>query len=399
MVAPNRISCVGVFVLVLVGVACSTGTGIELEEVGAPAAPGSGQPNLAAGADGKLYLSWIEPGQDAGHSLRFSTFSGTGWSRPRTIATGADWFVNWADIPSMEALKDGTLAAHWLVKGGTGTYAYDVWISLSHDGGETWRDPVRLHRDGTATEHGFVSMLPATEQSFGVFWLDGRETGHEGPMTLRHASVDRDGVVGPESVVDDSVCDCCPTDASLTDDGGLLVAYRDRTPSEIRDIRMMRLGERAWSTSVAVHADRWLLPGCPVNGPAVASAGDHVACAWFTAPEKTKRFVRVAFSSDGGRTFAPPVEVSGPSPLGRVDTVLLEDGSALVSWLEERDDAAAVLLRRVYPSGELTPTHQAAVTSNSRSSGLSRLARSGDSIVLAWTEAGDPSRIRTALVH
>jgi hypothetical protein len=37
----------------------------------------------------------------------------------------------------MVALPDGSLAAHWLVKSGSGTYAYDVNISRSFDGGKT----------------------------------------------------------------------------------------------------------------------------------------------------------------------------------------------------------------------------------------------------------------------
>jgi hypothetical protein len=41
--------------------------------------------------------------------LRFAERTATGWSEPRTVASGADWFVNWADVPSVIRLANGTL--------------------------------------------------------------------------------------------------------------------------------------------------------------------------------------------------------------------------------------------------------------------------------------------------
>ena len=94
----------------------------QVRELPAPAGRGSGQPNLAVAPDGRVYLSWIERLGEGGFSLRFALKEGDGWSAPRVIAEGANWFVNWADFPSMVALPDGSLAAHWLVKSGSETF-------------------------------------------------------------------------------------------------------------------------------------------------------------------------------------------------------------------------------------------------------------------------------------
>ncbi len=92
------------------------------------------------------------------------------------IAEGAGWFVNWADFPSLIALPDrlagGTLAG----EDGSGTYAYDVNVARSGDGGKTWSEPLVPHRDGTQTEHGFVSLFAAPGNLLEAVWLDGRET-------------------------------------------------------------------------------------------------------------------------------------------------------------------------------------------------------------------------------
>jgi hypothetical protein len=369
----------------------------ELNEIDCPAAPGSRTPNLAVGLDRNLYLSWIEP-LASGHALRFSTWSDGTWSQPRTVASGDNWFVNWADFPSMAATEDGTLAAHWLVRSGSESYAYDVHIAFSNDGGVSWSDPTRPHRDGTKTEHGFVTFVPAAEGKFEVVWLDGRNTAREppGPMTLRCATVSADGELSSEALIDERVCDCCSTDALRTSDGVTIVAYRDRSPSEIRDISVSRLTESTWSTPRTVHADNWEIGGCPVNGPALARAGDVVAVAWFTAARDVAA-VLVAFSRDGGRTFGPPIRVDDGEPLGRVDLVPLDDGSALVSWLERTEDGARVLLRRTRPSGALESTLVAS-TSESRSSGFPRMVRHKNGVFLAWTAPGEPTRIRTAML-
>ncbi len=368
-----------------------------VSEIASPAAVGSGEPNLTVGDDGRLYLSWIEPFDD-GHALRFAVREGAGWSAPRTIATGRDWFVNWADFPALAALGDGTLAAHWLAKSGPGTYAYDVWLAVSRDGGETWSEPVRPHGDGTRTEHGFVSLVPAGDR-FGVAWLDGRETAAQppGPMTLRYTTLDREGRVGQERLIDERVCDCCQTEVVRTADG-LAAFFRDRSTGEIRDIYVALGSGDDWSESRAVHDDGWKIAACPVNGPAAAASGDDLAVAWFTVAAGGEGQVKLTFSGDGGRSFGSPLRVDGGNPLGRVDLLLHDDGSALVSWLE-LGETAEIRVRRVEPSGALGEPRVAVTTSGARSSGFPRLARLGGEVFLAWTAAEEPAQVRTGVLR
>ena len=224
--------------------------GPAVEAIASPAAAGSGGPHLAAAADGSVVLSWLEPDGQA-HALRFATLDGAAWSAPRTLARGEDWFVNWADFPSVVPLADDLWAAHWLVRRAEGGYAYDVAVSLSRDRGRSWSPPLNPHRDGTPTEHGFVTLFP-WQGGAGAVWLDGREmlasghghdhghagarqTAHGGGMTLRTALIGADGALREEALLDGLTCDCCQTDVALTD-AGPVVFYRDRSAEEIRDI-------------------------------------------------------------------------------------------------------------------------------------------------------------------
>src|ERR1700752_2168351 len=132
------------------------------------------QPDLVVAPDGRLLLSWVEPRQH-GHALLFASFDHGQWSAAQTIARGDDWFVNWADTRHLAVTEDGAVWAHWLQKSAAATYAYDVAMTRSGDGGKTWAKPVLANDDGTPAEHGFVSLWPASRDALGAAWLDGRE--------------------------------------------------------------------------------------------------------------------------------------------------------------------------------------------------------------------------------
>ena len=373
---------------------------LAFDSIASPAAPGSAEPNLAVASDGRVYMTWLEPA-DSGHALRFATLDGKQWSQAQTIRAGRDFFVNWADFPSIEVLDEGRLAAHWLQRTGTGTYAYGVRISQSADGGRTWSAPVRPHRDSSQSEHGFVALW-REGRVLGAAWLDGRKTvseapshGHGGEMMLMSTTIDANGRLGAEVALDQRTCDCCQNSAAITSNGPI-VAYRDRSPEEIRDIYVTRRVGGQWLPGAPVHADGWKINACPVNGPSIDAEGRRVAIAWFTAAGDSAR-VKLAFSDDAGATFGPPIRIDGGVPAGRVDVALLQDGGALVTWIERiGGDTAAVRVRRVARNGRASAPMVVAQSSAARSSGFPQMAITGQDVVFAWTVPGRPSAIRVA---
>lgn len=364
--------------------------------VKSPAGNNSAEPFLFTDETGEVFLSWVEQG-DSRSTLQYSMLSANGWTEPTTIASGKQWFVNWADYPMM-ALNKGKFIAHFLDKSGEGTFAYDVKLTTSSDG-KAWSTPTILHDDGKQAEHGFVSLLPYGD-NFLVVWLDGRNTvmenmdhheGHHGSMSLRAAVIDPTGAKLKEWELDNKTCDCCQTTAVLTA-AGPVVIYRDRSDEEIRDMAIVRLVNDAWTQPELINDDQWKIAGCPVNGPRADASGNYLVVAWFTASENQPK-VNVAFSSNNGESFSKPVLVNKEQTIGRVDVILLDEDNAIVSWIE----GAAINAMRISKDGTTGRPVQIAKTSEARSSGFPQMTRNGDEIVFAWTDV-EAKTISTAQV-
>jgi len=371
-----------------------------VSEIKSPAPPGSGQPNLTVAADGRVFLSWIEPDTPQGYVLRFSVRGAQGWSAPKTIARGANWFVSDADVPSLAVLSDGTLAADWFVASvGPRSEAYDVNLVLSKDGGTTWSKPLMPHRDGKKRQHGFVSLLPTPDAKLAAIWLDGRNmpSEEEGDMALMYTTIAANGTLGPETQIDNRACECCKTSMTATADG-LVAVYRDRSDKEIRDISIVRYANGRWSQPQALTNDGWEIDGCPINGPAVSANGRNVAVAWFTAPDD-KSQVYVLMSADSGKTFGKKIRIDDGNPIGRVDVVSRSSGAAVVSWVERTSQGAQVRVREVAANGTAAAPLNVSGTAGLGSGVFPRMVRSGDDIVVAWTDASKPAQIRTVVVR
>lgn len=371
-----------------------------VDELPSPAGAGAAEPFLSATRDGVL-LSWLEPVPNTDRvALRFSRYANGQWSAPRTIVERNDLFVNWADFPSIVEDAKGTLFAHWLQKSGKGTYSYDVQMATSTDGGATWGKPFVLNRDGKEAEHGFVTLAALPDGGVGATWLDGRNmsgghgehAGHDmgGDMTIRYATVDAAGSIANDVELDDRTCECCTTGMTMASSGPVIV-YRDRSPEEVRDIAYVTKTANGWTKPARVNADDWKINACPVNGPQADAIGKRVVTAWFTAAQEKGR-AYVAFSDDGGVTFAKPVQIDDGKPIGRLDVLLLDEETALVTWLEQTQAGGEIRARRVMRDGKAEPAIKIADSSTARAAGFARTARREREVYFAWTEQSANSK-------
>jgi hypothetical protein len=376
----------------------------RVQTVAFPGAPGSAQPRLVAGVDGAPVLSWLEPAGDA-TALRYASFETGAFGAPHEVTRGDDLMVNWADLPSVQPITAAVWAAHWLKFAPDSAGAYNVATAVSNDGGNSWSAPVQLNDDDAMAEHGFAELF-AWNGGIAAFWLDGRELAEwsfDEPdkllgTSLRIAQLDYSGAVVAREIVDELVCDCCQPHRAMTSSGPV-VAYRDRTPEEIRDIVVRRYADGRWQDAVAAGADGWHIEGCPVNGPRIAAAGERVAVAWFTAPDGAAR-VRFAWSTDGAASFAPALELDGAGSFGQVGLLLDADGTAIVTWWRAATGGGTdLVLRTVLANGALSEPRVVAHSATAQPVDVPQIVRVGDDVLVAWTSLDDDATVHVLLVQ
>jgi len=372
-----------------------------------PADSGSQYPNVHRDDSGTAIMSWILKIEEDLHSIQYATYSEDGWNPAQTVNISSDYFVNWADFPSIVSKEGEVVAAHWLNKIEGGPYAYNVNVVFPGEQARRWTKPVTPHNDETATEHGFVSMVPLTGKKVLAVWLDGRQTadrGHgeysdpEQAMTLRSAEISQDGTVARMRLIDDMVCDCCSTDLVMMD-GEAVVVYRNRTEEEIRDIYISRynLENGDWSQPKAVYNDGWEINGCPVNGPRIDHRNGKTGVIWYTGVDSTRR-VMMAISDDNGQTFEEPNVIADENTMGRPDIAVAEDGAVYTSWFSVLNDKGYIMMRKVSGSGTTSEPIQVGITSAGRRSGFPRMALLNESLLFAWTQTDPFIKVRTASV-
>jgi len=345
------------------------------------------QPNLVS-SNGSLSLSWISLSNENNATLNFSQFKKGKWIKPKTIANGSDWFVNWADFPA-HAINEDLIITSYLKKSASGTYTYDVILNLQKLSGEKLKDDFKLNTDGIQAEHGFVSIVPNNKKGFFITWLDGRNTiqkkpdGDHKPMTIRFAEITNKGDIINESELDAAACDCCQTSIAATNKGPIVV-YRDRSDQEVRDIYSVRNVNGVWKDPNPVHNDGWIINGCPVNGPKVAVKSKNLAVAWFTASDDNPR-VNVSFSKTNGDSFNTPLKVNDHSAIGRVDVAFLNDNEVIVSYMEVDDIKAYLRIKKVSVNGEVSEPITISEIDGGRNTGVPQLEVINNEIFIVWT--------------
>ena len=368
---------------------------LTLSPLPTPTGPRAATPFVSTAGDGRVLLSWLQREPDSVTVVMHVAALDTSdtWSSVADVVRSDRLFVNWADFPSVVSLADGTLLAHWLQRNGAGRYAYDVRVAASRDSGRTWSRSVTPHGEAIQAEHGFVSVLPRADSSADIVFLNGSAAPtpaggeHAGPaMRLAHARWTGANEAMPvqPTILDERTCDCCQTAAAMTSRGPV-VLYRDRSESELRDMAVTRLVGGRWTTPTPLHRDGWTIDACPVNGPAISAIGDRIAAVWFTGARDTAK-VQLAFSTDAGASFGTPIRIDGGMPTGRVDVELLDDGDAVVTWIEQTaSNASAVRARIVSADGAAETPLTVTTLANGRASGFPRMTRRRSDIVLAWS--------------
>ena len=82
--------------------------------------------------------------------------------------------------------------------------------------------------------------------------------------------------------------------------------------------------------------------------------------------------------------------------MGRLDVVLLDNGNAIVSSMNNNDGTSEILLHHITQQGQVSDPLIVSETTNTRSSGFPRMALHDNKIYMAWTSKDDRLNVHSA---
>jgi hypothetical protein len=349
-------------------------------------------PSLSTDGIGNVHICWFANGSEQGKTrLQHTAWNGKTWLDTSTLEQGNNWLVNWADFAKYQQDSSGSAIACWqtFAKDKRGYGLTKKTRSLKNG---AWSSAAPLHADQKAVEHGFVSLAALGGNSFFATWLQSTASGP--PTQLRYAIQHTDGTASVEYVLDDLVCDCCSTAAIALPDGQVVVAYRNRSEAEVRDLRIVRgdpTDPGSWTEPAAVDKEEWRTQSCPVNGPALANDGNYISLVFYTEGSSGFKQVKYLTSTDGGKSFGLPLPIAGGEDcLGRVSVAQMPNGGpAIVSWLQQKEGSAFWMATAIPRKGRPSAVVEIAQVSGARTDGFLQLAVTQEGALAAWTAKTD----------
>ena len=370
---------------------------------------------------GRLVLSWIG-GDGRSWTLRVSGSDDRGltWSVPVDVAgrgQGDELQPHGESSPRLVASPGGRIALTWVanvpVKGRRWP-ATRMRLARSMDRGASWSAPVTLNDDSTDAPvgHQFHGAAWQGDSALVVAWLDERdgpgrpgsdqaESGGEPDAAIYAAtSMDFGRTWSANRRLWGAVCPCCRVTLARLADGSVTAAWRRHFPGNIRDVVVAPVMPHA-PVPARVHADDWVYPGCPHNGPAAAPADDgslHVV--WYSGKAGASGVFYRRVGAHGEVNAGPLVTLLGGSQLPGAHPAVagLPDGGALVGYDVDGHGRRVIRLARVSSTGRLLAT---TTVPGSTGGGYPQLAPlDSGAVALAYSvTAGEVRRVLAAVVR
>ena len=109
--------------------------------------------------------------------------------------------------------------------------------------------------------------------------------------------------------------------------------------------------------------------------------------------------VNLSFSTNYGEDFETPIVLNNGTNIGRVDIEILEDQSALVTWVNTVEANTIIQMQRISQNGAKSKILNLAETTEDRSSGFPRMVVKDDIAYMAYTLSGKILNIKSLAVN
>jgi hypothetical protein len=309
---------------------------------------------------------------------------------------------------------DPSIVVVWTAKDPSGTR---LLSARSDNGGQSFAQPVRVPGSESAGNRGWESIATTQDGDVVAVWLDHREmaprNGRSASQHTEHkheASSGRqtDGVTRAQlsklffgrlastdstRAITGGVCYCCKTTIATGANGSIYAAWRHVYPGNVRDIAftMSSDGGRTFAPPLRVSEDQWVIDGCPENGPALTlDASGRIHVVWPTlvagsSPSSEPTLALFYAMSSDGRRFTPRQRIPTQGFPRHPQIAVNSQGELIVVWDEQTKGNRRIALARGSAAGNGTIRFARQPVADSQSAAYPVIGTAGDGVILAWT--------------
>lgn len=350
--------------------------------------------SVAFAPDGSLWLA----GLDAQARLTVQSAPAADlqrWRGPRVLETGGDVIAaDGENRPKMAFGPQGRVVISY-TQPGTKPYTGMIRMLRSGDGGQTFSAPFTVHADRQEITHRFESIIFDAQGVLHTVWIDkrdlerapkvGKKSSYRGAAIYRNESNDGGASFGPDMRVADHSCECCRIALALGADGLPRALWRHVFEPNVRDHAFAALKTHAAAPAVRATFDDWRIDACPHHGPGLALAADGgFHAVWFGMRQQggeSVAAVRYARLDPDGRPHLETVRAL-PDEVAEHADVAAAGSRVAVVW---RSVQGARSTLKAWLSSDGGQTFEVRVLAQiSGENDHPRLAQSGERMVAVW---------------
>lgn len=395
--------------------------------------PGRASATPSIAADGQFVaVTWggMQPGGATDVFAAVSRDGGRAFAAPvRVNNVDGDARLNGEQPPHVALVsltgREPAIVIVWTTKGGDGT---KLLQSRSDDGGRSFTPGALVPGSDAAGNRGWEAIAVEPGGRVDAVWLDHRELAKNSTMATSHHDHDAhaaagsqraseakpdgvamaqqsklffaslDGTVAPHAVTG-GVCYCCKTALVGGAGGAVYAAWRHVYPGNLRDMAftLSHDGGRTFAPPVRVSEDKWMLEGCPDDGPSMAVDGHkRIHIVWptlvgvATAEAEPTIALFYAMSTDGTHfTARERIPTEGMPHHPRL--AISADGSLTVAWDELANGARRIAIGRGTADSGTLPRFRRERLTTAGPNIYPALAATSDGVVAVWTSGASAS--------
>jgi hypothetical protein len=315
--------------------------------------------------------------------------------------------------PPRVAMRGDTITVVWTSKGQSGTRLLQ---SRSGDGGRTFAKSTPVPGADAAGNRGWENIVADPSGRVYAIWLDHRELAQQdGAVAMSHhdhaavsgakpdgvAMAQRsklylgalDGGVAPRPITG-GVCYCCKTAIATASNGSVFAAWRHVYPGNIRDIAFTASndGGKTFPPPQRISEDKWVLEGCPDDGPAMAvDATHHIHIVWPTLiTEQTGETIALFYATSAdGKRFTPRKRLPTDGMPHHPQIAIGPDGSLTIAWDEGANGKRRAAIARTTADAAASATLTRTVVGDSAVYPV--VAAAGSAAIVVWTSGPSTS--------